>query len=154
VAACPGHVEIAEALAMEHRPLPTEIKLHQKSRVLEIAYDDGARFRLPCEYLRVYSPSAEVRGHTPSEAKLQIGKEQVGISDLQQIGNYAVKIFFDDGHRSGLFDWQYLYRLGRAWQPFWLDYLERLGAAGYKRNGPDPFDELKARGEAPSELPH
>ena len=138
---------------MEKNPLPTEINLHQKSRVLEIAYDDGARFLLPCEYLRVYSPSAEVRGHTPDQAKLQIGKEHVNISDLQQIGSYAVKIVFDDGHKSGLYDWQYLYKLGRGWQPLWLDYLDRLKAAGRKRNGLDPFEELRARGEEPSRLP-
>lgn len=139
---------------METRHLPTELNLHQKSRVLEIAFEDGARFRLPCEYLRVYSPSAEVRGHTPDEARLQVGKERVSITDLQQVGNYAVKIFFDDGHKSGLYDWQYLYKLGRAWQPLWLDYLKRLSDAGVTRNGPDPFDELRVRGEAPSELPH
>ncbi|TVQ88468.1 MAG: DUF971 domain-containing protein [Chromatiaceae bacterium] len=138
---------------MEQNPLPVEIALHQQSRILEIAYDDGARFHLPCEYLRVYSPSAEVRGHTPEQAKLQVGKEQVNIKDLQQIGNYAVKIVFDDGHKSGLFDWQYLYKLGRAWQPLWLDYLDRLHAAGRKRNGPDPFDTLQARGQHPSQLP-
>jgi DUF971 family protein len=138
---------------VESRPLPTEIELHQKSRILEIAYDDGARFRLPCEYLRVYSPSAEVRGHSPDTATLQVGKERVNIRHLEQIGSYAVKIFFDDGHKSGLYDWQYLYKLGRAWQPFWLDYLERLQSAGQERNGPDPFQELKARGEQPSQLP-
>ncbi len=138
---------------MDKNPLPTEISLHQKSRVLEIAYDDGARFLLPCEYLRVYSPSAEVRGHSPEQAKLQIGKEHVNISDLQQIGSYAVKIVFDDGHKSGLYDWQYLYKLGRAWQPLWLDYLDRLKAAGRKRNGVDPFEELRERGEEPSRLP-
>ncbi len=138
---------------MEQRHLPTEISLHQKSRVLEIAFDDGARFRLPCEYLRVLSPSAEVRGHSPATAKLQVGKERVGITNLEQIGSYAVKIYFDDGHKSGLYDWQYLYKLGRAWQPLWFDYLERLAAAGHQRQEPDPFDELKSRGEAPSELP-
>ncbi|MCF7983750.1 MAG: DUF971 domain-containing protein [Thiohalocapsa sp.] len=138
---------------MEKNPLPTEINLHQKSRVLEIAYDDGARFRLPCEYLRVYSPSAEVRGHTPDQAKLQIGKEYVNIRDLQQIGSYAVKIVFDDGHKSGLYDWQYLYKLGRGWQPLWLDYLDRLKDAGRQRNGADPFESLQQRGEQPSQLP-
>jgi len=138
---------------MDQHPLPTEINLHQKSRVLEIAYDDGARFRLPCEYLRVYSPSAEVRGHTPDQAKLQIGKEEVNITDLQQIGSYAVKIVFDDGHRSGLYDWQYLYKLGRGWQPLWLDYLSRLNDVGRKRSAPDPFDVLREGGERPSELP-
>jgi DUF971 family protein len=138
---------------MQQHALPTELNLHQKSRVLEIAYDDGARFRLPCEYLRVYSPSAEVRGHSPNSAKLQIGKEQVNINDLQQIGSYAVKIVFDDGHKSGLYDWQYLYKLGRAWQPLWLDYLDRLKDAGRQRTAPDPFEEMQARGDAPSELP-
>lgn len=138
---------------MDQHPLPTEINLHQKSRVLEIAYDDGARFRLPCEYLRVYSPSAEVRGHTPDQAKLQIGKEEVNITDLEQIGSYAVKIVFDDGHRSGLYDWQYLYKLGRGWQPLWLDYLSRLNDVGRERSAPDPFDVLREGGERPSELP-
>ncbi len=138
---------------MEQHPLPTEINLHQQSRILEIAYDDGARFRLPCEYLRVYSPSAEVRGHTPDQAKLQVGKEEVNITDLQQIGSYAVKIVFDDGHRSGLYDWQYLYKLGRGWQPMWLDYLDRLNDVGRKRTAPDPFEVLRERGEQPSELP-
>jgi DUF971 family protein len=137
----------------EPRARPTEINLHQKSRILEVAFDDGARFRLPCEYLRVYSPSAEVRGHSPSTAKLQVKKEEVSITDLQQVGNYAVKIFFDDGHKSGLYDWQYLYKLGRAWQPLWFDYLEKIKAVGYKRTAPDPFEVLKARGESPSELP-
>lgn len=138
---------------METHSLPTEIQLRQKSRILEIAYADGARFRLPCEYLRVYSPSAEVRGHAPDESRLQVGKEGVNIRDLQQVGSYAVKIFFDDGHSSGLYDWRYLYKLGRAWQPLWLDYLDRLKAAGHQRDGADPFAELEARGEAPSELP-
>lgn len=138
---------------MESRIRPTEINLHQRSRILEIAFDDGARFRLPCEYLRVYSPSAEVRGHSPHTAKLQVKKEAVNITDLQPVGNYAVKIFFDDGHKSGLYDWQYLYKLGRAWQPLWFDYLERIKAAGYVRTASDPFDVMKALGEAPSELP-
>ena len=133
--------------------LPTELKLHQRSRVLEIAFEDGARFRLPCEYLRVYSASAEVRGHTPDHAKLQVGKEEVNITDLKQIGNYAVKIYFDDGHSSGLYDWQYLYKLGRAWQPLWLDYLSRLRDAGLSRRGGDPFERMQDRGERPSELP-
>ena len=138
---------------MEKKPRPTEIQLHAKSRVLEIAFDDGARFRLPAEYLRVYSPSAEVRGHTPSQAKLQVGKETVGITKLDPVGAYALKIHFDDGHDSGLYDWPYLYRLGRAWQPLWYDYLERLKSAGHERQGPDPFEQLKERGEASSELP-
>ena len=138
---------------MEQHPLPTEIHLHQQSRVLELRFDDGARFLLPCEYLRVYSPSAEVRGHSPETAKLQVGKEAVGLTDIRQIGSYAVKLYFDDRHNSGLYDWQYLYKLGRAWQPLWLDYLERLASAGHSRKGPDPFEEIKARGETPSRLP-
>lgn len=138
---------------MDSQARPTELQLHQQSRVLEIAYDDGARFRLPCEYLRVYSPSAEVRGHSPATARLQVKKEAVGITDLLPVGAYAVKIVFDDGHQSGLYDWQYLYKLGRAWQPLWQDYLERLDGVGYVRQAPDPFETLRARGEAPSELP-
>lgn len=137
---------------MEQHTNPIEINLHQRSRVLEIAFDDGARFRLPCEYLRVYSPSAEVRGHSPATAKLQVGKEGVSITDLKQIGHYALKIFFDDGHNSGLYDWPYLYKLGRAWQPFWFDYLKQLSDAGHRRTGDDPFEVMQARGEAPSEL--
>lgn len=138
---------------VETRHLPTEISLHQRSRVLEILYDDGAHFRLPAEYLRVLSPSAAVRGHSPQTARLQTGKEGVGISGLRQIGNYAIKICFDDGHDSGLFDWQYLYRLGRDWQPLWHDYLGQLATAGHRRQGPDPFDEMCACGEVPAELP-
>jgi DUF971 family protein len=138
---------------MEEQQLPTEIRLHKQSRYMEISFADGARFCLPCEYLRVFSPSAEVRGHSPDEAKLQVGKEGVSIRDLQQVGNYAVKIFFDDGHNSGLYDWRYLYKLGRAWQPLWLDYLDRLKAAGHTRKGPDPFAELQEGGRAVAELP-
>jgi DUF971 family protein len=138
---------------MQSNPRPTEIALHRQTRTLEIAYDDGARFLLPCEYLRVYSPSAEVRGHAPDEARLQVGKEAVNITDLQQIGTYALKIFFDDGHKSGLYDWPYLYKLGRAWQPLWFDYLERLASAGHLRNAADPFEMLAERGEIPALLP-
>lgn len=138
---------------MTQHPLPTEIQLHRRSRTLELRFDDGARFLLPCEYLRVYSPSAEVRGHTPATAKLQVGKEAVGITDVRQIGTYAIKLVFDDGHDSGLYDWPYLYRLGRAWQPLWIDYLGRLAAAGRSREGPDPFEAIKTRGESPSRLP-
>ena len=137
---------------MDTRPLPTEINLHQRSRILEITFDDGAHFRLPCEYLRVLSPSAEVRGHSPASAKLQVGKEQVGITKLDQVGSYALKIYFDDGHKSGLYDWEYLYKLGRAWQPLWFDYLERLAAAGHQRSGADPFEDMQARGEVVHDL--
>lgn len=138
---------------MEDHPRPTEINLRQQSRILEISFDDGARFLLPCEYLRVYSPSAEVRGHSPDTAKLQVGKEAVNITDIRQIGTYAVKIIFDDRHDSGLYDWRYLYKLGRAWQPLWFDYLKRLADANQTRNGPDPFETIQAQGQSPAQLP-
>jgi DUF971 family protein len=131
--------------ANEKHPRPTEIQLHKSSRVLEILYDDGARFELPGEYLRVYSPSAEVRGHLPGEEKLQVNKEQVGIADLQLIGQYALKIIFDDGHKSGLYDWRYLYHLGQHATALWANYLERLAKAGQHRNAPDPFTALPRR---------
>jgi len=119
----------------EH-PHPTEIQVHQKTRVLEIAFDDGARFELPCELLRVYSPSAEVRGHLGKGAKLVLDKENVTITDVRPVGSYAIKIVFDDGHDSGLFDWRYLYDLGRRRAILWTQYLERLREAGYQRKAP------------------
>ncbi len=114
-------------------PRPTEIKLHQKSRVLEVGFDDGARFDLPCEYLRVYSPSAEVRGHGPGQEVLQVGKEQVNISAIDPVGSYAVRLHFDDGHNTGLYSWDLLYDLGAHQQEKWQAYLERLQKAGHKR---------------------
>lgn len=125
---------------MQAHPHPTDIKLHQKSRMLELSFDDGSHFELPCEYLRVYSPSAEVRGHLPGQEKLQTGKEQVTITDIKQVGSYAVKLFFDDGHNSGLYDWRYLYRLGVERDTLWREYLQRLEHAGHRRSGPDPFE--------------
>jgi DUF971 family protein len=104
---------------------------------------DGARFRLPIEYLRVYSPSAEVRRRPPHEARLQIGKDRVKITDLHQAGNYAVKLFFDDGRSSVLSDWRYRYKPGRACQPLWLDCRERLKAAGEPRPGTIPLRSSK-----------
>ena len=124
---------------------PAEIKLHQASRVLEITFDDGACFSLPCEFLRVYSPSAEVRGPTADAWKLVTGKENVSITDLQQVGGYAVKIFFDDGHNSGLYDWHYLYKLGDNRRELWDLYLERMDKAGERRGGPDPVKALEAQ---------
>lgn len=138
---------------MSQQSVPTELRVHQGTRLFEMRFEDGAHFRLPCEYLRVYSPSAEVRGHSPATAKLQVGKEAVSITDVRQIGLYAVKLVFDDGHDSGLYDWAYLYKLGRAWQPLWYEYLRQLKDAGHERQGPDPFEELQARGESPAELP-
>ncbi|MGL6071860.1 gamma-butyrobetaine hydroxylase-like domain-containing protein [Craterilacuibacter sp.] len=114
-------------------PNPTEIKLHTLSRMLEIAFDDGASFTLPCEYLRVYSPSAEVRGHGVGQETLQVGKKQVAITALEPVGHYALKIVFDDGHDSGLYSWDYLYLLGRDYETNWQNYLDRLAAAGALR---------------------
>lgn len=118
---------------MTQLPRPSEIRLHQKSRVLEIAFDDGARFELPCELLRVYSPSAEVRGHGPGQEVLQVGKEHVGIKAIEPVGTYAIKLVFDDGHDSGLFSWDLLYRLGAQRDELWDDYLQRLARAGHVR---------------------
>lgn len=115
-------------------PTPTDINLHQKSRVLEVAFDDGSRFRLPCEYLRVYSPSAEVRGHGPGQEILQVGKEGINITAIDPVGTYAVKLHFDDGHNTGLYSWNLLYELGINYSRWWQDYLDRLEKAGYKRN--------------------
>ncbi len=113
------------------RPTPTEIKLHQRSRELEIAFDDGSCFRLPCEFLRVYSPSAEVRGHGIGQEVLQLDKEGVNIVAIEPVGNYAVKLFFDDGHNSGIYSWDVLYRLGSQQEALWQDYLRRLREAGH-----------------------
>ncbi|MBA2408703.1 MAG: DUF971 domain-containing protein [Gammaproteobacteria bacterium] len=115
------------------KPRPTDIALHQKSRVLEIKFDNGAHFDLSCEYLRVYSPSAEVRGHGPGQDVLQIGKENVGIDAIDPIGNYAVRLVFDDGHKTGIFSWDYLYELGARRAANWQTYLERLATAGHRR---------------------
>lgn len=120
-------------------PIPTEIKLHQGSRVMELHFDDGARFELPYEFLRVYSPSAEVRGHGPGQEVLQVGKRDVHIAQLEQVGNYAVKPVFSDGHDSGLYSWDYLYMLGERRDELWRAYLERLEASGASREpGIDP----------------
>jgi DUF971 family protein len=112
---------------------PTEIKLHRASRILEIEFEDGKRFELPCEYLRVYSPSAEVRGHGPGQEVLQLGKENVNIEQIEPVGNYAVILHFDDGHNTGIYSWETLYELGNQQDKYWADYLARLDEAGYKR---------------------
>jgi len=114
-------------------PRPTDIKLHQKSRVLELQFDDGYECNLTCEYLRINSPSAAVQGHGPGQEVLQTGKQGVGISGLEPTGNYALKIIFDDGHDSGLFTWDYLYGLGKNYEKNWQDYLTKLEAAGKSR---------------------
>ena len=118
-------------------PSPSNIVLHTVSRVLEIAFDDGASFRLPFEFLRVYSPSAEVRGHGPGQEVLQVGKRDVMISDLRSVGHYAIQPVFSDGHDSGIYAWDYLYELGTNQQRLWSDYLERLAAAGASREPTD-----------------
>ena len=115
------------------KPRPTEIKLHQKSRVLEVAFDDGSHFNLPCEYLRVYSPSAEVRGHGPGQEVLQVGKEAVNISAIDPVGSYAVRLHFDDGHNTGLYSWNLLYELGAHQAERWQTYLDRMEKAGQQR---------------------
>lgn len=110
-------------------PTPLEIKLRTRSRLLEVAFDDGARYELPFEYLRVHSPSAEVKGHGPGQEVLVTGKEQVGIRAVEPVGQYAVKLVFDDGHDTGLYTWPYLYALGRDHAANWAKYLKRKGEA-------------------------
>lgn len=112
---------------------PTDIKLHQKSRILELTFDDGTRCQLPCEYLRVYSPSAEVRGHGPGQEVLQLGKENVNITDIEPVGAYAIRLHFDDGHSTGIYSWEWLHFLGTSYRELWEDYLERLAQAGHAR---------------------
>ena len=109
---------------------PTEIRLRTKSRLLEVAFGDAERFELPFEYLRVYSPSAEVRGHGPGQETLQLGKHEVGITRVEPVGNYAVRLVFDDGHDTGLYTWDYLYELGTTSEEKWQQYLARLDALG------------------------
>jgi len=121
-------------------PLPRDIRLHKKSRTLELIYDDGA-FELSAEFLRVHSPSAEVRGHGIGQGILQSGKKHVGIRGVEPTGNYALKISFDDGHDSGLYTWEYLYDLAHNQERYWQDYLRQLEAAGKSRD-----DGLIARG--------
>ena len=118
---------------MSNKHIPTEITLHKLQRSLEIAFDDGARFDLPCEYLRVNSPSAEVQGHGPGQEVLQIGKEDVNIEKIEQVGTYAIQPSFDDGHESGIYAWDTLYNLGVNYEEYWQDYLNRLEAAGHQR---------------------
>jgi len=115
-------------------PHPTEIKLHQTSRVLEISFSDGRTFKLPYEYLRVYSPSAEVRGHGPGQEVLQTGKRDVTISEVEAVGHYALRPRFSDGHDTGIFTWDYLYDLGEDQDANWQRYLQRLDKAGASRD--------------------
>ncbi len=119
-------------------PDPTLLTVHQASRVLEVGFADGKTFRIPFELLRVYSPSAEVQGHGPGQETLQTGKRHVGIQSIEPVGHYAVQPTFDDGHESGLFTWEYLYRLGSEQDQLWAQYEARLKAAGLDRDAPMP----------------
>lgn len=114
-------------------PTPSKIHYHKKARELELTYADGNSHRLAVEYLRVFSPSAEVRGHHPSQAVLQVGKKDVGLKNIEPVGRYAVKLAFDDGHDSGLYSWEYLYELIQNHDANWADYLARLEQAGASR---------------------
>lgn len=115
---------------------PLAINLLQKSRLLKLEFDDGSAFALSCEFLRVHSPSAEVRGHGPGQGVLQTGKEHVGIDEIEQVGNYAIKLCFDDGHDSGIYSWDYLYDLGKNHERYWQQYLSALQQAGHARQVP------------------
>ncbi len=123
-------------------PRPNEIKLHQKSRMLEVSFADGKIFQLPCEFLRVYSPSAEVRGHGPGQEVLQPGKRNVGIKQIEPVGNYAIQLTFSDGHATGIYSWDLLYEYGQRQKEMWQHYLKRLEQAGASREpGPTPFEQ-------------
>src|SRR5437763_2982735 len=115
-------------------PRPVEIHLHQASRVLDVTFDDGRAFSLPCEYLRVFSPSAEVRGHGPGQEVLQFGKREVNVSAIDPVGVYAVKLVFTDGHDTGIYSWDYLYDLGEHQETRWKSYLAALAQAGKSRD--------------------
>jgi DUF971 family protein len=117
-------------------PTPESLTLHGASRVLEIGFSDGSNFRIPFELMRVYSPSAEVQGHGPGQEVLQTGKREVGIEQVEPVGNYGVKPTFSDGHDSGIFSWDYLYFLGSQQDELWRDYQQRLADAGVDRDAP------------------
>lgn len=115
-------------------PRPTDIRLHQASRLLEIKFDNNMECQLSCEFLRVYSPSAEVRGHSHGNEVLQVGKEDVNITAIEPVGNYAIKLVFTDGHDTGLYSWDYLYDLASRYEALWLEYLGKLSVAGIQPN--------------------
>lgn len=121
---------------MSH-PTPTEINLHRVSRILELSFDDGSNFKLPAEYLRVFSPSAEVMGHGPGQRKVPLGKETVNIDQIEPVGNYAIVLHFDDEHNTGIYSWETLYNLGKHFDDLWQQYLGELEEANYKRKEPD-----------------
>lgn len=124
---------------MSKNPIPTEINLSQKQRLLKVSFDDGANFELPCEYLRVYSPSAEVQGHGPGQGVLQLDKQDVNIVGIEPVGSYAVLLRFDDKHDTGIYSWETLYKLGKNHEEYWAAYLQRLDEAGHKRKAPKPY---------------
>jgi len=130
---------------MSESPRPTDIRLRQQSRVLELTFEDGSEYHLPCEYLRVYSPSAEVKGHGPGQEVLQVGKERVNIESIEPVGSYAVTLKFDDGHDTGIYSWKYLHQLAINRDAYWRDYLRRLEEAGHARM-PQPYDEWMGNG--------
>ncbi len=114
----------------------TEITLHQRSHILEVSFDNGETFKLPCEYLRVYTPSAEALGHAPGQEILQTGKENVNITQIKPIGNYGISPTFSDGHNSGIYSWDMLYKLGTEYPTLWDNYLQKLKQAGQTRTEP------------------
>ena len=131
-------------------PQPTEITLHQASRLVEIVFSDGVVFRLPCEFLRVNSPSAEVRGHGTGQEVLQVGKREVQITAIEPVGSYAVRLVFSDGHDTGLYSWEYLYHLGTDQDRLWREYLDRLARAGASRDANGGGMEPVVRQSGPS----
>jgi DUF971 family protein len=131
-------------------PTAQDITAHSTSRVLEVKFSDGATFRIPFELMRVYSPSAEVKGHGPGQEVLQTGKRHVGLLDIEPVGNYAIKPTFTDGHDSGLFTWEYLYFLGSEHDNLWADYEKRLADAGVTRDTPMPTSASHAGGACSS----
>lgn len=138
---CPQKAQLGRLASASHNARmskfrPTEIVLRKGAHLLQLTFEDGSCFELPCELLRVYSPSAEVRGHWGENAKLQLDKQDVNIEQIIPVGQYAIKIVYDDGHDSGLYDWDYLYDLGRKQAIYWTEYLEKLSEAGHVRQAP------------------
>jgi DUF971 family protein len=131
-----GHADRHGSGLSRHTPRPTDITVHAASRVLAVVFDDGRAFRLPFEFLRVHSPSAEVRGHGPGQERLQTGKREVTVKSVDAVGHYAIQIVFSDGHDTGLYSWDYLYELGINHDRMWAEYLQRLTQAGASRDAP------------------
>jgi len=127
---------------------PVELTVHSKSKTLDIAFDDGAVFTLPFEFLRVYSPSAEVRGHGPGQEVLQTGKRGIGIEAIEPVGNYAIQPHFSDGHNTGIYTWDYLYELGANQASMWEEYLQRLEDAGHTRESGRDVPMAAGKGHA------